>query len=395
MVAKKISRMWCVVIVFCLWGMSIASTVVIHQEQESVQLSGDATEEEEKEIVVTGEVSCGTNAVTGRACVVMNRSQLNKVRKGDIVIAPAINSLWYSTLNMAAGIITDKGDGSSLAISLGKKLNIPVIVGASGATKKIIDGQIITCDPITRNVYHVSYPNPKDGHFDVLIMPQKDDTHVGLHGKLEKVSNVRPPHEKPTCAAINCVIQHSSDNIPFPAAQKESKIARMAKDIYYADLSLFKKYVFKMRFRLNGVRALPFSDWVLEKGAKHEGCDDFAIACIPLSFFLFDHTEGYITTALQFLGDHVQDVDCILEECSKKPGDLNWVARVCHRAHIEAISYLLPSEIKKEELIADPKKYVEIDKKISKENREVFKRKQVIETLKSLYVRFREEEKKK
>src|SRR3990172_12919765 len=112
MVAKKISRMWCVVIVFCLWGMSIASTVVIHQEQESVQLSGDATEEEEKEIVVTGEVSCGTNAVTGRACVVMNRSQLNKVRKGDIVIAPAINSLWYSTLNMAAGIITDKGDGS-------------------------------------------------------------------------------------------------------------------------------------------------------------------------------------------------------------------------------------------------------------------------------------------
>lgn len=106
-------------------------------------------------VVVSGGVSIGNGTVMGRACVINGINQLNKICQGDIVVASITDSSWNDALKLSAGIITEQGGSQSHAALLGKKLNIPVIVGVSDATKKIIDGSSITFDCCKTTVYEV------------------------------------------------------------------------------------------------------------------------------------------------------------------------------------------------------------------------------------------------
>lgn len=137
-------------------------------------------------VLATGVSSYGDNAITGKVCVVTSFKQLNKISAGDIVVTSAINSRWYSGLAIAGGIITEKGSGGGNdALALGKKLAIPVIVGAKGIIKKVVDGQIVTLDPIVNNVYHVAHSELSDIHTDILMVQQKNNGEL-LHEKLAK-----------------------------------------------------------------------------------------------------------------------------------------------------------------------------------------------------------------
>lgn len=381
MIMKKVSRMWCVTISFGLYGMSLSSPATVHQDQGSVQLL-NSSNVEEKEIIVTGTASFGNNEVTGRACVVLNRKQLSKVCRGDIVIAPAINSLWYATLNGVAGIVTDRTD--DLAISLGKKLNIPVIVGANGATKKIVDAQIITCDPITKNVYHVAYPKSREVHFDIPVPQKKDDINQSLHDKLEKSSNIGSLHEK-SAGTIDYCVQYSNE-ASFSVVQKESKIVSKAKNLYHSHFNSFKKYVLDMKSDLYKASWLP--EIAFRGIAKSQGCNDFTIDCVEIGHAFFNRDPKYIVDDLLSLeSDYfIQYIGKLLEECSQKPNDLNWVAYVAHKAHIESIH--LPAEINKEDLISNPKHYKGVEKNLSQKDRETFIKEKAKRVGAGLFARF-------
>ena len=196
MFIKKVSRLWYIMAIIPYFSALTSDSVVIlsHIEENVQSALDDPINEDQENILVQGRSSFGSKSVTGRACIVTTRKQLNKVRSGDIVIAPAINSLWYAGLHVAGGIITEKTDGSGHAIALGKKLGIPVIAGATDATKQIVDGQTITCDPITRNIYHVAYPAGKDPEFDLLPIQKKEDQHPPILDKINKFekANNRP-----------------------------------------------------------------------------------------------------------------------------------------------------------------------------------------------------------
>lgn len=117
-----------------------------------------------------GNFSLGNGIVTGIASVVTGCKQISKIRKGDIVVAHSTNSLWDCALKLSAGIIIEEGGSNSHAILLGKKLGIPVIVGVTGATEKIVDGSLITLDCIKRTVYEVASNNyimikPRDNFY--------------------------------------------------------------------------------------------------------------------------------------------------------------------------------------------------------------------------------------
>src|SRR5439155_3700991 len=105
--------------------------------------------------LLSGGTSVGSGIVQGRACVVAGLSELTKICKGDIVIASTTNESWNKALKKSAGIITEDGGNNSHAALLGKKLGIPVIVGVSNATKRIIDGSSISFDCAHTIVYQI------------------------------------------------------------------------------------------------------------------------------------------------------------------------------------------------------------------------------------------------
>jgi len=368
MVTKKMSQAWSLIIVLCVYGLSVASDV-IYPENENVQLSREVVleENEEKEIIVVGNASTGNASVTGKACVVTSKKQLKKVHKGDIVVAPAIHSSWYPVLGQAAGIITEKGDGSSHALLLGKKLGIPVVVGASGATKNIIDGQTITLDPITRNIYHVAYPDPKEVHFDVLTMPQKDDDYQSLHDKLENLGKPRPL--KPATGAHDHFLYSAEDKNKVTTNNiQEYKTKRITKDVYSSHFERFKKFVLGEKSQFEWTKKW-FGMKAVEAGARSIGkCDKLAVECISVGEEFFDSAEKYFVEVLRNNGQsayYIQYIDSLLEECSKKPGNLNYVAWASHRGLVEATAPEA-KDIKKEDLIEHPKKYKEIEHRVDK-----------------------------
>lgn len=376
-------------------------------QQEASLSAVNSIKANEHAVIAVGKASYGESAITGRACIVMKRKELKKICKGDIVITPAIHSTWYAELSLAAAIVTEKQDDNSHARGYGKKFEIPIIVGADGVTKKIVDGQIIMCDPIQKTVYHISYPEsagklclPIAQDVSAYQLSFEDNKKVTAHYfNKDNKAGVTHYSKKENgygvdTAAVSCKLIGENDS-ELIDHEKPSKNDGITKDSYCFDLPSFKKYVFDMRFWLNGVRSLPFfADKALESGAKRNGCDPFAIDCIPLSFHLFDQSDSYINTILQSAVEYIDYADPMLQECNQKPGDLNWVARVCHKRHIEAIASDLPLGITKEELIADPKKYRNVDKKMNSADREKFTKKRDLLTALGLYIRFHVEGKK-
>jgi phosphohistidine swiveling domain-containing protein len=334
----------------------INATIAVSQDQETIQ-SEDLSEHNEQEIIVMGSGSYGTNPVTGRVRIITNRKQLSTVIEGDIVVAPAINSFWYSGLSMASAIITEKNDNNALA--LGKKLNIPVITGASGATKKMVDNEIVMCDPLTRNIYHVSYPTPQDVYFDTLPISHRKN-HQNLYqklGKEDKASQLQVPEKATDAEATDCFMHPNERKISTLQSGLGYKPKCITKDFYRAHFSQFKKFVLSETSKFQSTKSW-FGMGAVEMGARTiGGCDDFAVECICVGEEFFSSPDAYVDKVLQYIGrsdEYIQYMDELIEECKDKPGNLNNVARKAHKKLVEST---VAADVKKEDLIEHPKEY--------------------------------------
>ncbi len=88
----------------------------------------------------------------GRAAIVKDRSELNKVERGDILVTRLTTPDFIIAMKKAIGIVTDLGGVTSHAAVTSRELKIPCIVGTKNATKIIKDGDIIELDTIDGSV---------------------------------------------------------------------------------------------------------------------------------------------------------------------------------------------------------------------------------------------------
>lgn len=86
----------------------------------------------------------GKSIVSGRACIIQSLADGDKVQSGDIIVADITNPDWNALLKKAVGIVTNKGGRTSHASIVARELGIPAVVGTNDATKKILDGQVVT-----------------------------------------------------------------------------------------------------------------------------------------------------------------------------------------------------------------------------------------------------------
>lgn len=365
------------IIMVCLYGTSAAATVDIQEVSSAAEI---ADYNNEQAIILKGDASYGKDSITGPACVVIKRKQLKKVRKGDIVVAHEINSLWRGGLESAAGIIIEKGDAHSYALELGKKLGIPVIVGATGATKNIVDGQTITCDPVTCNVYHVAYSDAQRARFEVVHVSQKDKQHL-LDDKLMKTKNnayvdaLNVVNRKDNTIVIvekNAHVMQLEGNVHRGVVHNTSGYSiERARNLYRMHFNNFKKSFLKDKSRFETTKG-----WLgikaVEAGARNwEGYDDLAVDCICLAEPFIERSKRHISERLEKVGQSDECMECIdslINECRKNPKNLNYAAR---RAYIQKVERTkLPNHIKKEDLIEHPREYKKIQDELDEDQQE-------------------------
>jgi len=94
---------------------------------------------------IKGQVAC-KGKVKGKVRLVFNASQISKVEKGDILVAPLTTVSYVPAMEKAGAIITDLGGITSHAAIVSRELKTPCIIGTKVGTMVLRDGQIVEVD---------------------------------------------------------------------------------------------------------------------------------------------------------------------------------------------------------------------------------------------------------
>lgn len=84
--------------------------------------------------------------VTGIARLVLDPSDMGRIRKGDVLITRATSPAYNALLPLIGGVVTDRGGTLSHAALVAREYGIPAVVGCGNATELIRDGARVRID---------------------------------------------------------------------------------------------------------------------------------------------------------------------------------------------------------------------------------------------------------
>lgn len=90
---------------------------------------------------------------TGRVKVLKSPKEINKVKEGDVLVAPMTSPDYVPAMKRANAIVTDEGGQTSHAAIVSRELGIPCVVGTKDATKVLKEDTAVTVDGSRGFVY--------------------------------------------------------------------------------------------------------------------------------------------------------------------------------------------------------------------------------------------------
>ncbi len=120
---------------------------------KSIVKNGEA-KVSQKTIILTGD-GASPGIATGAARIIHSPKGINKVKKGEILVTEMTTPDFVPAMRLVVAIITEKGGQTSHAAIVSRELAIPCVVGTKIATKKLRNGQLITVNGNTGEIYQV------------------------------------------------------------------------------------------------------------------------------------------------------------------------------------------------------------------------------------------------
>jgi pyruvate,water dikinase len=114
----------------------------VQSRKESSSLMSYSLKEKGKELI-TG-ISIGEAIAVGKVCKILDPTNIDRFKKGSILVTEMTDPDWVPIMKQAAGIITDFGGRTSHAAIVSRELGIPAIVGTERATKVLKTDQEVT-----------------------------------------------------------------------------------------------------------------------------------------------------------------------------------------------------------------------------------------------------------
>ncbi len=108
---------------------------------------------------LTGEqASPGTTS--GVVIIINNPKEIDRVTKGQILVTTMTTPDFVPAMKKVNGIITDKGGQTSHAAIVSRELGVPCVVGTKTATKMFKEGDIVTLNGTTGEIWKGDLTNP-------------------------------------------------------------------------------------------------------------------------------------------------------------------------------------------------------------------------------------------
>jgi phosphoenolpyruvate synthase/pyruvate phosphate dikinase len=95
-------------------------------------------------IIHGGAASLGV--ATGRAVVIKHAGDITKVKDNEIIISRKASPELSIVFGRANAIVTENGGQSSNVMQIARTYGIPAVVGISGLTEMISDGDLVRVD---------------------------------------------------------------------------------------------------------------------------------------------------------------------------------------------------------------------------------------------------------
>lgn len=89
-------------------------------------------------------VPASPGIATGPVRIVPDITAFERVQPGDVIVAPLTAPAWTPLFEKAAALVTDVGSGLAHASIMAREYGIPAVVGCGDATRRLVDGQLVT-----------------------------------------------------------------------------------------------------------------------------------------------------------------------------------------------------------------------------------------------------------
>ncbi len=108
-----------------------------HDVEERFALKGSSR------VLASGR-AIGHKIGSGTVRIIPDASQMNRVKKGDVLVTDMTDPNWEPVMKLAAAIVTNRGGRTCHAAIIARELGIPAVVGCGDATGTLKDGQPVT-----------------------------------------------------------------------------------------------------------------------------------------------------------------------------------------------------------------------------------------------------------
>ena len=83
---------------------------------------------------------------TGPVRVIRSPEEFDRLRPGDVLVAPVTTPAWTPLFTRAAAVVTDTGSLAAHASLVAREYGLPAVVGTGDATSRLADGTMVTVD---------------------------------------------------------------------------------------------------------------------------------------------------------------------------------------------------------------------------------------------------------
>lgn len=95
---------------------------------------------------------------TGPVRIVADVAAAGELRTGEVLVASMTSPDWVAALRRVVALVTDEGGITCHAAIVGRELGLPVVVGTGDATRRLVDGEIVTVDGTAGTITRVAGP---------------------------------------------------------------------------------------------------------------------------------------------------------------------------------------------------------------------------------------------
>ena len=120
---------------------------------KSAQVQMDNKEYKIAEVPILVGSPASPGIATGPVKIIKSPKEIDKVKKGDVLVAPMTSPDLVPAMKRSAAIVTDEGGQTSHAAIVSRELGIPCVVGTREATKQFRDGMVISVNGSTGEVF--------------------------------------------------------------------------------------------------------------------------------------------------------------------------------------------------------------------------------------------------